>query len=478
MSKGILIIESDFEAARLMASALESEGYFVFTASTAESGMDMARRVKPSILFLSPSVEGLSENGVVEFIKDLRSQEASKDIPIMLVTEGDKEYDPRYGTMYGIINFIKKPVDPAEVLFKCRASIEDVPEKPKAPEPEVPEKILAANRETGFGYSEGGPQGGDGPEKRAAGEAGGETERYGEPQKSGGMENFEDLQGPQEGQPDAQAPAEPPDADPFEDILKGFKKEGADEMGPKWESEDQDFMPFGQPRKKRGLGMKILYVCLIVLAGAAVSFGVLRYMAVKRDAQVKKELKTAKVDNSPVIVQDTLPAPAASNSAVAPAAANTAAITPAANTVAENPQAANPVVNQITAKAAVPVATAQAKTPVKPAAQANKPQSIAQAGSKPVKKPEKTHIAKAIKAPKKEGGKFHSVQAGVFSSRANALKLEKRLKAKGYPAVISKTTTNRGRAAYRVLVGKYSNSAEAVKAEKKLRRQGFSAILK
>ncbi|MDA8155639.1 MAG: SPOR domain-containing protein [Actinomycetota bacterium] len=472
MAKGILIIESDFEAARQMASALESEGYFVFTASTAESGLDMARRVKPSILFLSPSVEGLSENGVVEFIKELRSQDASKDIPVMLVTDGDKEYDPRYGTMYGIINFIQKPVDPAEVLFKCRASIEDVPEKPKKPGFETAEKIPAMNKAAG-GYSEGGEAEGEG---------------FQEIKKAADAADFQDFKEGGEGRPPAVPPesgpesAQPSLADPFEDILNGAQKEGADAMGPKWGSQDNDFMPFGQPRKRSGMGMKIVYVVLIVMAGAAVSFGVLRYMQARRNVIAKKEIKTSAMDNAPVIVQDTVPALAKSNT-VNPAAVNAAA----------SPVAANPaIVNSASSRAPAPIAPA---APASTAPVAIKPvkKQASNAVVQPVKAPahirpaiirpkpaEKNEVARAlatVRAQASKEGKAHSVQTGVFASRANALNLEKKLAAKGYTAFIRKASV-RGRAVYRVLVGRYSTSAGAQKVERELKRQGYNAILK
>jgi len=124
MTKNILVIEEDFEAGREIAKALEGEGYFVFTASEAHVGMMMAKRVKPALVILDPATKGAEG---IDFAKELRSIEGIRTVPILLFTEGDREYEPGYGHIYGIVNFLKKPMDVFEITAKSRALLEGIP---------------------------------------------------------------------------------------------------------------------------------------------------------------------------------------------------------------------------------------------------------------------------------------------------------------------------------------------------------------
>lgn len=124
MSKNVLVIEKEFDISRQIARALESEGYFVFTASTAEAGLVMARRVKPSLIFLDLSVK---DAGGTEFIGRLRAVDFLHSVPILLLTAKEKEYEPRYRDLYGIVNFVKIPLNDAEVVAKSKATLENVP---------------------------------------------------------------------------------------------------------------------------------------------------------------------------------------------------------------------------------------------------------------------------------------------------------------------------------------------------------------
>ncbi len=124
MSKNVLVIERDFETSRQIAKALEGEGYFVFTASSAEAGLVMARRVKPSLLFLNLSMR---DAGGVEFLKKLRALDFLHNVPILLLTQKQEEYETRYGDIYGIVNFVGVPVNESEVIAKSKASIEQIP---------------------------------------------------------------------------------------------------------------------------------------------------------------------------------------------------------------------------------------------------------------------------------------------------------------------------------------------------------------
>ncbi|MDA8170932.1 MAG: SPOR domain-containing protein [Nitrospiraceae bacterium] len=149
MPKNVLVIEKEFDTARQIARALEAEGYFVFTASGAEAGIVMARRVKPSLIFLDLS---LKDAGGTEFISRLRAMEFLRKVPILLLTVKDKEYEPRYRDLYGIVNFVKVPLNDAEVIAKSKATLEGIPAE--TPAGKVVENAISEVSEEAGSFSE------------------------------------------------------------------------------------------------------------------------------------------------------------------------------------------------------------------------------------------------------------------------------------------------------------------------------------
>lgn len=72
-------------------------------------------------------------------------------------------------------------------------------------------------------------------------------------------------------------------------------------------------------------------------------------------------------------------------------------------------------------------------------------------------------------------GQIYKVQVGTFANRANADRLLKKLKKKGYDACI--TTVHIGKMFYRVQVGAYKVKSNAEATKKKLQKAGFDALI-
>jgi cell division septation protein DedD len=111
----ILVIDADRDTEEKIVSTLEPEGYLVFAASGAEIISETAGKISPSLIFLKPSsnsVEGF------EVCKKIHGNDAFKRVPIIVLASFRGSLDPRYTTFYGIIDYLKMPVSPAEVLDK------------------------------------------------------------------------------------------------------------------------------------------------------------------------------------------------------------------------------------------------------------------------------------------------------------------------------------------------------------------------
>lgn len=89
----------------------------------------------------------------------------------------------------------------------------------------------------------------------------------------------------------------------------------------------------------------------------------------------------------------------------------------------------------------------------------------------PAKKPEPAKPAK----PKKTGtiGKTYTVQVGAYAVKANAEKMQQRLKNAGFDTIIKKQGS-----LYTVQVGAFGVKANAESEQKKLKAAGFTAIIK
>jgi CheY-like chemotaxis protein/cell division septation protein DedD len=104
----ILVVENDTRTLELVSETLEKIGYSVYTATSGEVGLSMAGKISPALILVNLSTPGTKG---LEICKTLHGDEALKDIPIILLTLRDGKFDPAYTKLYGIVDFLKKPVD-------------------------------------------------------------------------------------------------------------------------------------------------------------------------------------------------------------------------------------------------------------------------------------------------------------------------------------------------------------------------------
>ena len=105
----ILIIEDEKDLSRLIRHNLEKEQYRVTTARDAETGLKLARSIKPDLILLDimlPKMDGL------ECLKLLR---AETDVPVLLLTAKRSEMDRILGLKLGADDYIVKPFSQGEL---------------------------------------------------------------------------------------------------------------------------------------------------------------------------------------------------------------------------------------------------------------------------------------------------------------------------------------------------------------------------
>ncbi len=117
-TKRILIIEDERDVVDLLTLNLRKAGFSVSTATDGGAGLQKARSEKPAFIILDlmlPKMPGL------EVCKILKSDPATRQIPIMMLTAKAEEIDRIVGLEFGADDYVTKPFSPREVVLRIKA---------------------------------------------------------------------------------------------------------------------------------------------------------------------------------------------------------------------------------------------------------------------------------------------------------------------------------------------------------------------
>jgi two-component system phosphate regulon response regulator PhoB len=116
--KTIMIVEDERDVVDLLALNLRKAGFGVSTAIDGAAGLQKARRENPAFIILDlmlPKMPGL------EVCKILKSDPATRRIPIMMLTAKAEEIDRVVGLEFGADDYVTKPFSPREVILRIKA---------------------------------------------------------------------------------------------------------------------------------------------------------------------------------------------------------------------------------------------------------------------------------------------------------------------------------------------------------------------
>lgn len=116
--ESVLIVEDDPDIVELLHYTLEREGYSVAVAQNGEKGLAEARRRKPGLIVLDLMLPGLDG---LEICKALKAEDATKGIPIVMLTAKSEESDIVLGLEFGADDYVKKPFSPRELVARIRS---------------------------------------------------------------------------------------------------------------------------------------------------------------------------------------------------------------------------------------------------------------------------------------------------------------------------------------------------------------------
>jgi two-component system phosphate regulon response regulator PhoB len=122
----ILVVEDNPDILELVAYNLETEGYEVLRAMTGENGLAQVSAQKPDLLILDVMLPGI--NGL-DVCRKLKQNEATRSMPILLLTAKSEDADIISGLEIGADDYITKPFSPKVLIARVRLALRRVSEE-------------------------------------------------------------------------------------------------------------------------------------------------------------------------------------------------------------------------------------------------------------------------------------------------------------------------------------------------------------
>ncbi len=114
----VLIVDDDSFLSGIYATKLEIEGFAVVTARDGEEGVKAALKELPDLILLDvlmPKLDGF------EALRQLKQQETTKNIPVIMLTNLGQKEDIEKGLQDGAVDYlIKAHFVPAEAVDKIK----------------------------------------------------------------------------------------------------------------------------------------------------------------------------------------------------------------------------------------------------------------------------------------------------------------------------------------------------------------------
>ena len=114
-----LLIADDLVPIRQMVRiTLSTQGWTILEAENGTKALEMARSEKPDLMLLDVDM-GAGPNGF-DVCRELKSDDATKSIPIVMLTAHDSESDRAVGFAAGAAQYLTKPFGPLELIDTIR----------------------------------------------------------------------------------------------------------------------------------------------------------------------------------------------------------------------------------------------------------------------------------------------------------------------------------------------------------------------
>jgi len=118
MAKRILVVEDEAPIREMLCFVLEQNDYQPIEAEDYDSAVNLLIEPWPDLILLDWMLPGGSG---IQFIKYLKREAMTRDIPVMMLTARGEEEDRVRGLEVGADDYISKPFSPKELLARIKA---------------------------------------------------------------------------------------------------------------------------------------------------------------------------------------------------------------------------------------------------------------------------------------------------------------------------------------------------------------------
>lgn len=119
----VLVVDDEPDIVTLVAHHLVKAGYRVSTAASGPDAVTKAHEERPALVVLDLMLPGMSG---FEVLEQLRAEEATRDVAVLMLTARKDEPDRVKGLSFGADDYLTKPFSPQELILRVGAILRRV----------------------------------------------------------------------------------------------------------------------------------------------------------------------------------------------------------------------------------------------------------------------------------------------------------------------------------------------------------------
>ncbi|RJK98141.1 response regulator [Vallicoccus soli] len=119
----VLVADDDADIRELVGFKLTQAGYHVVAVEDGVAALAAAREQAPDLVVLDHMMPGLTG---LEVCAALRAEDATADLPIIMLTAKAQEADVAHGFATGVDDYVVKPFSPRELVGRVQSVLSRV----------------------------------------------------------------------------------------------------------------------------------------------------------------------------------------------------------------------------------------------------------------------------------------------------------------------------------------------------------------
>ncbi len=116
----ILVVDDEPYMIRLLQHHIERAGYRMVKATNGREALDQIRSANPQLVIMDvmmPEINGL------EVLAEIRKQEATKLLPVIIMTANAQRFTREEAEAAGVSAFLTKPFSPTQLMAEVRRQL-------------------------------------------------------------------------------------------------------------------------------------------------------------------------------------------------------------------------------------------------------------------------------------------------------------------------------------------------------------------